>query len=275
LYPCLAFLPCRIMNSTLLLQIVDRCYGQVYLFGTSTVALLNSPLVQDLKKDLHPLRWTSKYRRTTVLYLIIVSLFYKVIGAIALVGSLYLLQLFGFNYSENLSFYVTNYNTAFVLFAGPTEETLFFGIPLYSTSNHVVVMATGILWLVSHLLNSSSIQLNTLAYPQFFGLIPSLFWSFRTWISGKGWFAIISHSMYNLSSITPSCLSGELPCHDNLYSVLGLAIIACLLLGINYSLYRRRARKLKVKYKIAIITILSIIYILGFFFSIILSQSHP
>jgi hypothetical protein len=234
---------------------------------------LNSILVQDLKKDLHPLRWTSQYRRTTVLYLIIVSLFYKAIGIVALVGSLYLIQLFGFHYSENLSFYITNYNISFVLFAGPTEETLFFGIPLYATSNHVVVMATGILWLVSHLLNTSAIQLNTLAYPQFFGLIPSLFWSFRTWISGKGWFAIISHSMYNLASITPSCLSGELPCHDNLYSFLGLAIIASLLLVINYLLYRRRVRKLK--YKIAIITILSIIYILGFLFSIILSSTAP
>jgi hypothetical protein len=234
---------------------------------------LSSLLVNDLMKDLHPLRWTSKYRRTTVPYLIIVFLFYKVIGLVALGASLFLLELFGFNLSENLSFYITNYNISLALFAGPSEETLYFGIPLYGTGNHLVVMATGILWAMTHLLNTSTIQLNTLAYPQFFGLIPSVFWSFRAWISGKGWFAIVSHSMYNLAFITPSCISGEFSCNEDIYTVLVLAIFASLLLVINYFLYRRRVRKLK--YKIAIMTILSIIYILGFLSSILPSSTPP
>jgi hypothetical protein len=206
-------------------------------------------------------------------YLIIVFLFYKAIGTVTFVLSLFLLQLFGFNYSENLSFYVTNYNISIGLFAGPNEETIFFGIPLYSTGNHVVVMVTGILWLTTHLLNTSAIQLSTLAYPQFFGLVPWLFWSFRTWISGKGWFAIVSHSVNNVLSIAPYCVSGQFLCHEDTYRALGLVIIASLLLGINYLLYRRRVTKLK--YKIAIMTILSIIYILGFLFSILFSNTPP
>jgi len=234
---------------------------------------LRSPLVYDLMIDFHPLRWTSKYRRTTVPYLIIVFLFYKAIGTVTLVFSLFLFQLFGFNYSENLSYYVTNYNISIGLFAGPIEETMFFGIPLYGTGNHLAVMVTGILWLMSHLLNTSAIQLNTLAYPQFLGLVPWLFWSFRTWISGKGWFSIVSHSINNVLSIAPYCVSGQFLCHEDVYRILGLVIIASLLLGINYSLYRRRVTKLK--YKIAIMTILSIIYILGFSYSILLSNIAP
>jgi hypothetical protein len=252
---------------------IDASVDYVYVFEIRNVAQLSSLLVYDLMKDVHPLRRTSKYRRTTVPYLIIMFLFYEAIGTVVLQGSLSLLELFGFKFSENLSFYATNYNISLGLFAGPIEETLFFGIPLYATGNHLVVMATGILWSTTHLVNTSTIQLNTLAYPQFFGLIPILFWSFKAWISGKGWFAIISHSMSNLGSITPSCISREYYCNEDIYSVLGLAIIASLLLVINYFLYRRRVRVRKLKYKIAIMTILSIIYILGILFSILLSST--
>ena len=129
------------------------------------------------------------------------------------------------------------------------------------------------MWAMNHLLNTSTIQLNTLAYPQFFGLIPSVFWSFRAWISGKGWFAIVSHSIFNLAFITPACTGGELSCNDDIYIVLVSAIFASLLLVINYFLYRKRVRKLK--YKIAIMTILSIIYILGFSYSILFSNIGP
>jgi len=148
---------------------------------------------------------------------------------------------------------------------------MFFGIPLYGTGNHVAVMVTGILWLMSHLLNTSAIQFNTLAYPQLLGLIPWFFWSFRTWISGKGWFAIVSHSINNVLSIAPYCVSGQFLCHEDVYRILGLVIIASFLLGINYSLYSRGVTKLK--YKIAIMTILSIIYILGFSYSILFSST--
>jgi len=112
---------------------------------------------------------------------------------------------------------------------------------------------------------------NSLAYPQFFGLIPSFFWSFRAWIIGKRWFAIVSHSKYDIALITPYCLSGEFSCNDDIYSVLGWAIYVSPLLVINYLLYRRRVRKLK--YKIAIMTILSIVYILGFLFPILVSST--
>ena len=226
------------------------------------------PLVYDLIKDFHPLRWTSKYRRTTVPYLIIMFLFYSAIHLIVVVAALLLIQLTDYNFNANLSFYAANYNIAAGLAAGPMEETLYFGIPLYATGNHIVVMATGILWAMIHLPNTSTVQLNALAYPQFFGLIPSIFLSFRTWISGKGWFAIVSHSIWDIAVITPLCISGELSCNssDQIDSIIGSIIIASTLTLLTYFLYRRRVKKLK--YKIAIMTVVFIYIILTFVLAI-------
>jgi hypothetical protein len=215
-------------------------------------------------KDFHPLRWASKYRRTTVPYLITMFLFYKAMGLMVLSVSQFLLVLIDFNFNPNLSFYIANYNIPMALFAGPIEETVFFGIPLYATDNHIVVMATGLLWAMIHLFNTSIIQLNTLAYLQFFGLIPSIFWSFRAWISGKGWFAIISHSMWDIAFVTPYCISGIFTCNGDVPNVLISGIIeSSIWIVITYILYRRRIRKLK--YKIAIMTIMSLFYMFYYY----------
>jgi hypothetical protein len=85
--------------------------------------------VYDLMKDFHPLRWASKYRRTTVPYLIIMVLFYHAIGVLVLAAGSLLIQNVIRDYNEP-SIPITILS---VLFAGPIEETLFFGIPLYAT----------------------------------------------------------------------------------------------------------------------------------------------
>ena len=76
-----------------------------------------------------------------------------------------------------------------VLSAGPIEETIFFGIPFYVFANNLVVLAGGIIWAMLHILNTNTFEMSALAYANWLFVIPSLFFSLRTWISGKGWFA--------------------------------------------------------------------------------------
>ena len=199
-------------------------------------------------KDFHPLRWTSKYRRTTVPYLIIMVLFYHGIGIIVLAAGSLLIQNIIRDYNEP-SIPITILS---VIFAGPIEETLFFGIPLYATGSHIIVMAGGIMWAMIHILNTQTVQLNALAYTNWLFVIPSIFLSFRTWISGKGWFAVVSHSMWNIAFFTLGCTSGEFPCNvfydKNGFSDIIMISIGTLLTALTYFLYRRNLTKLKYRY---------------------------
>ncbi|HMK58872.1 MAG TPA: CPBP family intramembrane glutamic endopeptidase [Nitrososphaeraceae archaeon] len=199
-------------------------------------------------KDFHPLRWTSKYRRTTVPYLIIMVLFYHAIGVLVLAAGSLLIQNVIRDYNEP-SIPITIVS---VLFAGPIEETLFFGIPLYATGSHIVVLAGGIIWAMIHILNTPTVQLNALAYTNWLFVIPSIFLSFRTWISGKGWFAVVSHSAWNIAFFTLGCTSGEFPCNvfydKNGFSDIMMISIGSLLVALTYFLYRRNVTKLKYRY---------------------------
>lgn len=195
-------------------------------------------LAHDLKKDFNPISWTSKYRRTTVPYLISMFLFYRAIGLIALF--LFLSFVINPTLPRPFDFFT-------ILIAGPIEETLFFGIPLYATGSHIVVMAGGILWATIHLLTGPSVQLDALSYANFLFVIPWIFSSFRTWISGKGWFAIVSHSLWNITaSFTLPCINGD-SCNAiyniNWFVALGQGIISSLLMLLTYFLYRRKVRK--------------------------------
>ncbi len=205
-------------------------------------------MVSDLKSDFYPLRWTSKYRRTTVPYLTIMVLFYHAIGLILLVAGSFLIQNVIRDYNEP-SIPITILS---IVSAGPTEETLFFGIPLYATGSHIVVMVGGIVWAMIHILNTPTVQLNTLAYTNWLFVIPSIFLSFRTWISGKGWFAVVSHSLWNIAFFILGCASGEFPCKafydKNGFSDIMTVSIASLLMLLTYFLYRRKQRKLKYSY---------------------------
>ena len=118
-----------------------------------------------------------------------------------------------------LDFVVSNYteptiplSVISVIFAGPFEETIFFGIPFYLTGNNLVTLAGGVIWASLHILNTPSVQASSLAYLTWLFVTPSIFASLRTWISGKGWFAIISHSIWNLIFFVAGCISGEFAC---------------------------------------------------------------
>jgi hypothetical protein len=137
-----------------------------------------------------------------------------------------------------------------VLSAGPIEETIFFGIPFYVFSNHFVVLAGGIIWAMMHILNTNTFEMNALAYANWLFVIPSLFFSLRTWISGKGWFAVLTHTIWNGIFFVASCFSGETFCiigwsQGDSPTIINSMIVSGGLLSLTYLLYRRKQNKEK------------------------------
>jgi hypothetical protein len=168
----------------------------------------SNTIYSDLRNDFNPLTWISKYRRNSVYYLIIMVLFYHLIGFVIMVIGSIIVDLVVYNYSEpTLPLSVIS-----VIFAGPFEETIFFGIPFYLTGNNIVTLAGGVIWASLHILNTPTVQVSSLAYLTWLFVTPSIFASLRTWISGKGWFAIISHSIWNLIFFAAGCTNGEFAC---------------------------------------------------------------
>ena len=135
-----------------------------------------------------------------------------------------------------------------VLAAGPIEEILFFGLPFYVLGHHLIVLAGGILWVMLHILNTDTLELGTLSYANWLFVLPSLFFSLRTWISGKGWFAILTHSAWNGVFFTLGCLVGEVSCsislqgNDILASINSVGLSA-ILIGLISVLYKRKTNR--------------------------------
>jgi len=161
-----------------------------------------------LKNDFNPLTWISKYRRNSIYYLTIMVLFYHLIGFIIMVIGSVIVDLVVNNYDEP----AIPLTVSSVIFAGPFEETIFFGIPFYLTGNNLVTFAGGVIWASLHILNTPTVQVSSLAYLTWLFVTPSIFASLRTWISGKGWFAIIAHSIWNLIFFAAGCTNAEFPC---------------------------------------------------------------
>ncbi len=133
-----------------------------------------------------------------------------------------------------------------VIFAGPFEETLFFGIPFYVTGNSIVALSGGIVWATLHILNTPSVQVNSLSYLTWLFVTPSIFGSLRTWISGKGWFAIISHSIWNLIFFVAGCSNGEFPCRiidDKGLTDIAYVTTAIVFILLTYLLFLRYKNK--------------------------------
>lgn len=102
-----------------------------------------------------------------------------------------------------------------VISEGSTEEILFFGIPFYASGNYLAVLPGGIFWVMLHILNRDTLGISSLAYANWSFVIRSLFFSLRTSISGKGWFAIFTHSTWNMIFFILGCLVGDVLCLVN------------------------------------------------------------
>lgn len=138
-----------------------------------------------------------------------------------------------------------------VLAAGPIEESIFFGIPFYIFGipfyifgNPFFVLVTGMVWAALHILNTGALGISDLAFGNLLFVIPSRFFSLRTWISGKGWFAIITHSSWNGIFYALGFITGEFACStvasgDIQTELLNSVILSAALLGFTYLLHKK------------------------------------
>ncbi|HEX5920973.1 MAG TPA: CPBP family intramembrane glutamic endopeptidase [Nitrososphaeraceae archaeon] len=204
----------------------------------------NSTIYSDLKNDFNPITWISKYRRNSIYYLTIMVLFYHLIGFVIMVIGSIVVDLVVNDYSEP----TIPLTVISVIFAGPFEETLFFGIPFYLTGNNLVTLAGGVVWALLHILNTPAVQVSSLAYLTWLFVTPSIFASLRTWITGRGWFAIVSHSIWNLIFFVAGCTNGEFPCRiinekDYLIDIAYVSTSAVFIL-LTYFLFLRYENKM-------------------------------
>lgn len=197
----------------------------------------------DEKVDMDPRSWLSTYRQTSMQYLLKMGLFYSGLGLVV-AYSVFGIQYFLFDYEEPSS----PISLVMALTAGPIEETLFFGLPFSLTGNHFVILGTGTLWALAHLFDPAVILVGKLSYSTFAFTIPYIFFSLRTWKSGKGWFAILFHSLWDAIIFAIAVIVGENPLMIVDTSFYGLAdmaliILSAILLAITYPLYRWRIKR--------------------------------
>jgi membrane protease YdiL (CAAX protease family) len=196
----------------------------------------------DERADFHPRAWLSRYRRSSVGYLTEMLLFYHGIGiGLLLIGSVVIEQVLPDHEEPSIPRSLSG-----VIAAGPLEETIFFGIPFYIFGNAYSVLVTGAVWVGIHLLNTENISVDSLAFGNLLFVLPSLFFSLRTWISGKGWFAVLTHSAWNGVFFAAGCSTGEFECtgiDDNLSTTAITVGLSIGLIGATYALYKRRQSK--------------------------------
>lgn len=155
----------------------------------------------DIKKDIKPKSWISKYRQTSIKYLLIMLCFYYGMGALISVSWTNIIGSFLPIYPQQ----EIPRSLIPVMTAGPFEESLFFGIPFYLSYNNIIVLSTGIIWSTLHLFNTNNLDIMYLSYGNWIFTLVTLFFSLRTWISGKGWFSIISHTLWNSAFFFLGC----------------------------------------------------------------------
>ena len=198
---------------------------------------MTDSLIKLFYKDINPKKWISQYYNNSLIYLIIMFLFYHSIGIISSSIGTIIIDNSIVQYEEpNLPLSMFP-----VILAGPIEESLFFGIPFYVFGNNLFVLIGGIAWAMLHILNTYSIEVNQLSYANWLFVIPSLFFSLRTWISGKGWFAILGHSIWNLLFFSLSCIFQETTCSYSFErEYISIVLLSSLLLMVVYLLMKRR-----------------------------------
>ena len=203
----------------------------------------------DERADFHPRSWLTRYRRNSIGYITKMLFFYHGIGiGLLLAGTTVVEQLVP-DYEEPS----VPRSLITVLVAGPIEETIFFGIPFYVFNSTHVLVVTGSLWAVLHIFNTPDIELASLAFGNWLFVIPSLFFSLRTWASGKGWFAIAVHSAWNGVFFGAGCAIGEFECtvieQDAFFNASSIALSGALIAG-TYMLYRWRQSRTKSEFNI-------------------------
>lgn len=194
----------------------------------------------DFKHDINPKSWLSKYRQTSIGYLTKIGLFYHLISLIPMI--IVLIVEFGSTGTVERHFHVSIVQA---MTAGPFEETLFFGIPFYGTGNVCVSIGAGIVWSLLHLFNSGTPILNPsdLTYANFAYVVPNIFYSLRTWKSGKGWFSILFHSAWDLIWVLTFTEVTIFTTGNQLYADLWTFMLTIISVSIFLLVYRWRKKR--------------------------------
>ncbi|MGD1837793.1 MAG: lysostaphin resistance A-like protein, partial [Nitrososphaeraceae archaeon] len=152
-------------------------------------------IIQDLKQDIRPNSWLSPYKNTSIVYMTIMLIFYSSVGIGLLEISYYIIIII----DPEFEYPSYEYSFSAMVLAGPLEETLFFGIPFYLFSGSSIPMIiSGLVWAIPHAMLVYDDGSYGFDIPTLFYIILAFFFSYRTWISGKGWFSILTHSLWNI-----------------------------------------------------------------------------
>ncbi|AJM92113.1 CAAX protease [Nitrosopumilus piranensis] len=216
--------------------------------------------------DFNPRTWLKPYKRNNILHLSMMALFYHALSMALMYTGSFLAKSTIAGY-ETPDFPVS---VALALSAGLLEESVFFGIPYFMTGNPVILFGAGMVWSSLHLFSYGVYSVETLAYGGFLLSIPHIFFSIRTWISGKGWFAIAFHSGWNFSFLIIYCVLGIRQCsiindtHDVLNVIMAVAVGM-----IVYLAFKNKTRQINRFYyliPVAVILVsLAILYVTGSF----------
>ena len=184
--------------------------------------------------DINPKTWLRPFQRDSISYLLKMGLFYHGLGLILMyVGSFFATNVI-------LDYEIPQFpvSLSLALSSGLLEEAVFFGIPYYVTGNPVILLGSGIVWSASHLFGSGVFSIEALAYGGFLFTVPHIFFSIRVWISKKGWFAIIFHSVWNFTFLIFYCMLGLRQCSvfNDIFDVLNviMAISAGMIVYLAY-----------------------------------------
>lgn len=192
-------------------------------------------------RDINPKTWLKPFQKTSVLYLLKMGLFYHGLGIILMYAG----SFFATNIISDYEIPQFPVSIALAVSSGLLEESIFFGMPYYMTGNPLILLGSGIVWSASHLFSSGIFSVEALAYGGFLLTIPHIFFSIRTWISKKGWFAILFHSAWNFLFLILYCMLGLRQCSvvNDMYDVLNL-IMAISAGVIVYLAYQNKKRYL-------------------------------
>ena len=210
--------------------------------------------------DLNPKTWLRPYQKNNVSYILKMGLFYHVIG----LGLMYLGSFLATSTISDYEIPQFPVSIASALSAGILEESVFFGIPYYMTGNPVILLGTGIVWSSLHLFSYGVYSFETLAYGGLLFSIPHIFFSIRTWISHKGWFAILFHSGWNFTFLILYCLIGLRQCSllNDMYDLLNVAMAAAVGIIVYLAHANKTTQVNRFLYLILIVVIVSALIIL-------------
>ena len=189
--------------------------------------------------DINPKTWLRPFQRNSTPYLLKMAFFYHGLSLILMYAGSFLAT----NIISDYEIPQFPVSVSLALSSGLLEEAVFFGIPYYLTGNTFVLLGSGIVWSAFHLFSSGVFSIETLAYGGFLLTIPHIFFSIRTWVSQKGWFAVLFHSSWNFVFLMIYCAAGLRQCNmiTDITDILNVAIAASVGI-ILYLAYQNKKR---------------------------------